>query len=233
MPTPALVQRESATGPKERQRRSFGVQMERGKSEGGSDVATLDGYASVTEEPYEMWDFLGAYTEVMSTGAFTKTLSESPDVVFLANHEGLPMARTKAGTLELAEDSTGLHMRATVPLAMPSARDLVEAVEAGALTEMSFAFRIMRRQWSPDYSELRINEVNINRGDVAGVTYGANPATSIALRGADLMGIVEHLEGDALVEAHRRLSARLGQPATPPAAAGLGLGLALAELQLD
>jgi phage head maturation protease len=41
-----------------------------------------------------------------------RTLSEAPDVVLLLNHEGLPLARTKAGTLTLSEDDRGLHVEA-------------------------------------------------------------------------------------------------------------------------
>jgi hypothetical protein len=42
---------------------------------------------------------------------------------------------------------------------------------------MSFAFRIESGQWSPDYTEYRINRYDIHRGDVAIVGYGANPYT--------------------------------------------------------
>ena len=37
---------------------------------------------------------MGGYTETIARGAFTKTLSERPDVQLLINHEGLPLART-------------------------------------------------------------------------------------------------------------------------------------------
>ena len=60
------------------------------------------GYASVTNTPYDM----GAYEETISRGAFSKTLSENPDVVLLLNHEGLPLSRTANGTLRLGEDDS-------------------------------------------------------------------------------------------------------------------------------
>jgi L-ascorbate metabolism protein UlaG (beta-lactamase superfamily) len=47
---------------------------------------------------------------------------------------------------------------------------------------MSFAFRIESGQWSPDYTEYRINRYDIHRGDVAIVGYGANPATTATMR---------------------------------------------------
>lgn len=48
--------------------------------------------------------------------------------------------------------------------------------------EMSFRFRIIRDPWSPDYTEYRIEEYDIHRGDVAIVGFGANPTTDGGLR---------------------------------------------------
>jgi phage head maturation protease len=61
-----------------------------------------------------MYDMFGEYEEVVRSGAGAKTLSEKdPTSSCVFNHEGLPMARTKAGNLELSEDDGGLHMRAS------------------------------------------------------------------------------------------------------------------------
>ena len=74
------------------------------------DTLTFEGYASVTERSY---DVAGGppygFVETIARGAFSKTLSEKPDVVLLVNHGGLPLARTTSGTLELDEDDTGLR----------------------------------------------------------------------------------------------------------------------------
>src|ERR1017187_5814624 len=66
----------------------------------------LSGWASVTGRAYDM----GMFQETIRSGAFTKTLSEKPDVQLLLNHEGLPLARTLSGTLSLAEDDQGLKV---------------------------------------------------------------------------------------------------------------------------
>jgi hypothetical protein len=57
-------------------------------------------------------------------------------------------------------------------------------LRSGLIDEMSFAFRIESGQWSPDYTEYRINRYDIHRGDVAIVGYGANPYTAASLRTA-------------------------------------------------
>jgi HK97 family phage prohead protease len=151
---------------------------------GGSSLR-FTGYASVTETPYEMQDFLGDYTEVVRRGAFSKTLAEGADVPFKLNHDGMTLARTKSGTMRLAEDSTGLYVEADLDPSNGQVRDIRSAMDRGDLDEMSFAFRVTRQEWSPDWTQRDITEVNMNKGDVSIVNYGANPHTSglTSLRG--------------------------------------------------
>lgn len=161
-----------------REQRAFAGSMELREKSGAPGTLLFTGYASITEAPYEMEDWLGTYSEVVSRGAFGKTLGESPDVMFLINHGGTPLARTKPGTLRLAEDSTGLAVEADLDVRSHLVSDLRVAMERGDLDEMSFAFRVTRQQWSPDYDERRISEVNLRKGDVSVVNFGANPATA-------------------------------------------------------
>ncbi len=166
-------------------RRTFSTRFEvRAKQDGtGGTRYEVDGYATVYQAPYSMRDSFGDYEETVRIGAGAKTLSENPDVVFVFNHDGLPMARTKAGNLLLAEDSTGLHVSAPMLNGSVSlVRDMVTLIEDGVLDEMSFAFRVIRQEWSPDWMQRDIIEYSLHRGDVSVVTFGANPATSVGLR---------------------------------------------------
>lgn len=206
------------------ERRLYPVKLEvRAQADGKT---TVEGYASVTEQPYEMFDWAGTYTEVVRAGAFTKTLSENPAVQLLLNHGGLSMAYTKAGTLRLSEDSTGLYMAADLNTERRDVADMVHALADGNVDEMSFAFRVPagKSVWSPDYDERSILEVDIHRGDVSVVNFGANPATSVALRAAD----VDHLDEQTARELYERLGARLA-PSKPQRS--LALAKALAEIQ--
>lgn len=150
---------------------------------GGGDTLTLVGYASVTESPYEMYGGPPwGWSETIARGAFDKTLSESPDVQLLINHEGLPLARTKSGTLRLAADNVGLAVEADLDPADPDVQRLAPKMDRKDIDEMSFAFRVKRQEWDEDYTERRITEVSIHKGDVSVVNYGANPATTVDLR---------------------------------------------------
>ncbi|MEU8531587.1 HK97 family phage prohead protease [Streptomyces parvulus] len=151
------------------------------------DAGTLEfiGQASVYEQAYEMWDMFGPYTEIVTEGAGADSLARADlDVPLVLGHDQLRrMARTTTGTLFLTESATGLDVRA--PALDPADYDvayIAPKLRAGLVDEMSFAFRIESGQWSPDYTEYRINRYDIHRGDVAIVGYGANPYTGASVR---------------------------------------------------
>lgn len=181
---------------------------EKPNGSGGTDL-TFSGLASVTEAPYEMQDFAGPYTEVVRAGAFTKTLSEKPDVMFLLNHEGMPLARTKSGTLTLSEQSEGLHAEARLAADSVRVQEIRSAIERRDMDEMSFAFRVTRQQWSPDFDQRDILEVNLNQGDVSLVNYGANGHTggTVSLRSRQAARALRGVGAQALVDAFGEIRA--------------------------
>jgi len=99
-------------------------------------VAVVEGYASVFNEDTNIG---GQFLERIAPGAFTDAVTRD-DVVFLINHEGLPLARTRSGTLELSEDERGLKMRASLDMTDPDVRAIVPKMRRGDLDKMSFAF---------------------------------------------------------------------------------------------
>lgn len=153
----------------------------------GSGLIEFVGHASVTETGYEMWDYYGPYTEIVSAGAFDETLLRSDlDVPLVLVHDQLRrIARTvKSANLRLSMDEVGLLVEADLDPADVDVAYIVPKLRAGLIDEMSFAFRILKGQWSPDYTEYRIDKVDLHRGDVAIVGWGANPHTDAALRAA-------------------------------------------------
>jgi len=153
----------------------------------GSGLLEFRGHASVTETPYEMYDAFGPYAEVVSAGAFDETLRrDGLDVPLVLDHDSLRrIARTTNGTLRLSVDAGGLLVDADLDPADADVAYVAPKMRAGLIDEMSFKFRILDGHWSPDYSEYRIERVDIHRGDVAIVGYGANPHTAGAALRAD------------------------------------------------
>lgn len=182
--------------------------------------SVLTGYACVTNAPYEMQDMFGPYDEVVRSGAFAKSINEQDDVRLLLNHDGLPLARTKSGTLKLsevtkpdAEGRTGLWCEAELDTNSHIVADIRSAMQRGDLDEMSFAFQVTKQEWSPDFMQRDIQEVRLF--DVSVVTYPANPATSASIRSNEVM---EMLDEGELRNLYKRLSAKYGNPQTDEAA---------------
>lgn len=157
----------------------------RASADGGAGAVEFHGYATVYEQGYEMWDFWGPYTEIVSAGAGAESLARADlDVPLVLQHNQLRrIARTTNGSLLLAEDETGLSVRAPeLDMSDHDVAYIVPKLRGGLIDEMSFAFRIEAGQWSPDYMEYRITRYDIHRGDVAIVGYGANPYTDAGVR---------------------------------------------------
>lgn len=142
----------------------------------------LHGYATVYGHPYEV---MGGppmgWVETIAHAACDVSVRQGADVRLLVNHEGIALARTRSGTLQLESDSVGLYCCApNLDLRSPTVQSLVSAMERGDMDEMSFAFKALQQDWSPDYAERQITEVKLY--DVSVVTYPANPATVTAVR---------------------------------------------------
>jgi HK97 family phage prohead protease len=147
-------------------------------------TVTLTGYASVFEKGYEMYGGpdKGGWIEVVDRRAFDETLKRKPDLHLLINHEGMPLARTKSGTLRLSTDKVGLLVDADLDRSDPDVQRLEVKMGRGDMDEMSFAFRTIRHEWNEDESERRMLELNLDKGDVSVVNFGASPHTSAGIR---------------------------------------------------
>jgi len=143
----------------------------------------LSGYASVFDTPYPVRDSLGEYEETIRSGAFTKALQERDDVRLLLNHDGVPLARTKSGTLTLSQDDVGLRVEAHLDSASPTVASVKSAMDRGDMDQMSFAFQAVRQEWNKDYTQRSIVEAKLF--DVSVVTFPASPTTSAVLRSDD------------------------------------------------
>ena len=135
---------------------------------------TITGYASVYGDEYD----LGYFTERVAPGAFEGRLDD--DVRLLINHEGMPLARTTNGTLELTTDGRGLFYRAQLADTQEG-RDLYKLIQRGDITQSSFAFTIDDDEWTADRKLRTIKRVG-RLYDVSPVTYPASPTTTVQAR---------------------------------------------------
>jgi len=126
------------------------------------------------------------FREVIQPGAFADAILRGDDVKFLLNHEGLPLARTRSGTLRLTEDDRGLAFRATLDPTDPDAQRLLPKVKRGDLSEMSFAFSVQDRskdeKWTRDGGDMVRTLIRVSLFDVSAVTFPAYPSTDLSAR---------------------------------------------------
>jgi len=171
--------------------RSFTFSAVEQRSEDNTDTLLFTGYASVFNKPYGVRDSRGQYNETIKPGAFKKTLKEQDDVRFLVNHDGIPLARTSSGTLELEEDDYGLFVRAELDPSNPTVAEVASAMKRGDLNEMSFAFAAIKDNFDQNGENREVNEARLF--DVSVVTYPANPWAGAKLRGIDIENLHKEL----------------------------------------
>lgn len=160
------------------------------------------GYAS-TFEPYVMYSWEGVdYFERIEPGAFLG--ADLRDVVFLFNHEGQVMARSKNGTLEVGEDEKGLWIKADLGSTSRS-KEMYDEIRSGLIDQMSFAFSVADDgdRYDRDTHTRTISRIK-KVYDVSAVTYPANPDTSISARSFVDGVIARELEERQAAEARDR-----------------------------
>jgi hypothetical protein len=175
----------------------------RDASDGSLDFT---GFASMTGVPYPIGDM---FTETIERGAFKRTLNNPElDVQLLVNHRGLPLARTTSGTLTLREIDRGLFVEAPgLERDDPDVRALEPKMRRGDVTEMSFAFRALDEEWDDEWTHRSLRSVDIHRGDVSIVSYGASSTTTATLRSSEaraFIGDLERRSGERLPAAFAR-----------------------------
>lgn len=168
------------------------------RSEG--DGVVVEGYAAV----FNQWADIGGYfRERIAPGAFSDAIGRD-DVVFLVNHEGLPLARTRSGTLELFQDDHGLKMRSALDPTDPDVKAIIQKMKRGDIDKMSFAFRADVEEWD-DTGEIPSRTIKLaSLYDVSIVTTPAYDGTEIGLR--SLAAVRKQKRAESFDHARRRLN---------------------------
>lgn len=116
-------------------------------TEPATDGRTLDGYAAVFNEPTTIETFFGDFEEEVARGAFTRTLGNKTPILQFDHGKDTRTGSIPIGTInDLSEDSRGLFVSARL-FDNEVVEPIRQAIEAGAISGMSFRFRIMREEW--------------------------------------------------------------------------------------
>lgn len=144
-----------------------------------SDVVV--GYAS-TFDTYELFDDpeFGKVYERIDPKAFDA--ADMSDVVFLRDHTGRVLARTKNGSVKLSTDTHGLLSETNLGLTGAS-REMLEDIRVGNYSQMSFSFTVESDHWE---GNTRVVDRIKKLYDISAVAFPANPYTDIGLSARDL-----------------------------------------------
>ncbi len=187
----------------DREYRNSGVFEIREETE--NEKHMVRGYAS-TFEPYLMFEDDGVqYWERIAPTAFDN--ADLSDVVFLRDHTGTVLARTKNGAVNLSIDTHGLLSDVNLGLT-ESAREMFDDIKAGNYSQMSFSFVVARNGEHYEEEARKVTRVidNIRKVfDVSAVAFPANPGTEIGVSYRDVFdGVIEARKAERLKAIQRR-----------------------------
>lgn len=116
------------------------------RAEGDEAKPVIEGDAAVfgVETVIGKW-----FREKIRAGAFTRVLSEAPDVIGAFNHDwSYVLGRTTAGTLKLQQNDKSLRYAIDVNPNDSQAMSVWEKVKRGDVSQSSFAFTVRKEEWT-------------------------------------------------------------------------------------
>ena len=166
------------------QKRSKPCEFRTEKKEDGKMRA--DGVAILYDEVTVLFeDSSVRYEEEIAKGAASKSLKED-DIRAVWNHNyDIVLGRNSAGTLELDEQESGVHVGIDFPNSQEG-RDKYTTVERGDVSQMSFGFDILKESVTDDNSgdkrviRSRVEEIKL--WEVSPVTFPAYENTKLNAR---------------------------------------------------
>ena len=140
------------------------------------DGRTVVGIAVPFDEPTEIRDTYGAYTEVFRRGAFAKTIRERAQAIkFLVNHDAMQRLPIGAATL-LREDAAGLYAEFRVS-ATRDGDEALTLIEDGVLDGLSVGFTPVkggdRRKGN------LVERIEVKLREVSAVAFQAYPGAKV------------------------------------------------------
>lgn len=161
------------------------------RAQSSGDGRTLEGYAAVFDSPTRIDSWEGRFDESLAPGAFAKSISERTPVLQFDHGQDPRTGTVPIGKIDaLSEDSTGLHVRATLH-DNDTVKPIQQAIASGAIDGMSFRFKVSREKWDerPKVPLRTIQEVELY--ELGPVVFPAYPATSVGVR-----SILSQLDAD-------------------------------------
>lgn len=125
---------------------------------------------------------LGGFIEVVKPGAFKRSLESGKEIKSFFNHDpNMVLGTTTAGTLMLADESTGVRYEIDPP-ETTYAKDLMISMKRGDIKGSSFSFRTISDNWYMDGGQLMRELIEVELFELGPVTDPAYPASDSHVR---------------------------------------------------
>lgn len=181
---------------------------------GDGAASTFVGYAAKFDSRTLIGALPWGFYEEIAPGAFSKTLDEGDQRMLIQHDAYYVVSRTSAGTLRLTQDDTGLGVDSDLDQGLSYVGDLITNVRNKNITGMSFAFQVVKDDWSdiqvgeaddgsPIMGELR-RVLEVKLPEVSPVTFPAYDDTEAGLRATDpvrAVGLALARRDSGLIEA--------------------------------
>lgn len=141
---------------------------------------------------------LGGFVEVIAPEAIDRTFREGLDVRALVDHDSSKiLGRLKAGTLAMTKTTRGLQVVIDPPHTTV-ANDIMESMDRGDVTGMSFAFRVLQDTWNEASNPILRTVTDMRVSEVSIVTFPAYPATDVQVAQRSLQAFQAQRGGQSL-----------------------------------
>ncbi len=133
------------------------------RQEADDGSVTFSGYGVLFDDPTEIRDFFGSFTEVFKRGAFLKTISErgpqgNGQIKLLRGHDAF--SAIAARYLSLEEDARGLRFEAET-IGTTTGFDLAAELRAGVIDTMSIGFDAIREEYDSEEEKRTVLEARL------------------------------------------------------------------------
>ena len=164
------------------------------RAEPSADGLTLDGYGAVfnAETTIDSWE--GAFIERIAPGAFKRSLGQRTPILQFDHGQHPLIGSLPIGVIRsIREDSHGLKVRARLAdnwLVQP----VRDAIRDGAITGMSFRFRVLGDKWSTRGGDKVRTITEVELFEVGPVVFPAYEQTTVGVRSRQALTALEDPE---------------------------------------
>ena len=155
---------------------------------------TIAGTIKYNTQSVEMRDWWGdKFVEELAAGCFDESLKTRAVVGLWSHDTSQVLGNTKAGTLRVNSDTTGLNFELALPDTQ-AGNDAWESIRRGDVDGVSFGMRVAKDKWSETDGIYKRTIMEAELYEISPVAFAAYPANEVACRSLEKFKEVKNME---------------------------------------